>query len=916
MEDKHPQFAAGLCLEASAGSGKTFALVARYLTLLFLRANPSGILVLTFTNKAADEMGSRIEEFLRTLGDHPQMLELVCQMSGIERERILLDRQEIWHRFLSSKTKIMTIDKFVASALRLFATHLGLLGNFSIETTSKSSRIIDFLALVRKSGNMETLVRLSLFESRRMNALFELLLRLYQVGFAIPKQQPIDSKALLAQLAVQERLIGDLCASIIGELDSTIELSDSLRAMFDATDIEALAKKGWLERESLAYWQFKKHHTPRTDELLCEVKKAFADYFRIKERLFLGTLLQMYELFEQSRILAAKNRGRLDFDDLSAFGYRLFAGDQSVDRDFFYFRLDARIEHMLIDEFQDTSTLQYKILEPLIEECVAGIGQKEFKSFFYVGDKKQSIYRFRGANSRLFDLAKESLHLDVQALDANYRCRAAIVEFVNDTFAPQFGGYLPQRANKGGGYVKVKKTSEPIREVVAAVWELLSNGVDASRIAVLAYTNDDLLQISDALYDNFEQLSVVTESSARLTNAVSVRPLIEFFHYLYYGAAVHRANFFTLIGRDAFAALDSERYKRLLGGGLRRAAIAAIDEFALGIDENLFIFLEILDRYYDLDEFIYSLETLDAAQAVEAREGVRLLSVHKSKGLEFDNVIVCDRLGRGRANGDPLLFAYEGLKLVDIKIRYSGRAAFDEEYKKIYDDERLQSENDDKSAHYVAFTRAKDRLFVVAKEKEGAFDALELRESVSGEFDLAQLPLESRVEEIERVSCTATAFGRQQFEREEEGEQQHDAQAIQIGLAAHYFFELLSGVDEESQRDAFWALENKYGSRVGAEQFAVLCERLRRALKSEEFMRLFGASVLKEQPLRFEGRLRRLDFIALRDDEAVVVDFKTGRGQYDAQLREYRTAVEKIWSRPTTAFVAYIGDEFSLEMVR
>lgn len=100
-----------------------------------------------------------------------------------------------------------------------------------------------------------------------------------------------------------------------------------------------------------------------------------------------------------------------------------------------YFRLDGRINHLLIDEFQDTNVIQYEIILPIINEIVSGYGQNGLGSFFYVGDTKQSIYKFRGGKKELFDkLGDDFSQIDIENLPSNYRSLKALVKFNNAIF--------------------------------------------------------------------------------------------------------------------------------------------------------------------------------------------------------------------------------------------------------------------------------------------------------------------------------------------------------------------------------------------------------------------------------------------------------------------------------------------------
>ncbi|MCK4738251.1 MAG: UvrD-helicase domain-containing protein, partial [Sulfurimonas sp.] len=123
-------FINNLCFEASAGSGKTFMLVVRYLSLLFQGAEPSKILALTFTNKAASEMQERIVSTLEELESRGELDEIV-KVTELSREYLLENRQRVLNEFLNAHTKIMTIDSFFTSILRKFSLYASLMPDFS-----------------------------------------------------------------------------------------------------------------------------------------------------------------------------------------------------------------------------------------------------------------------------------------------------------------------------------------------------------------------------------------------------------------------------------------------------------------------------------------------------------------------------------------------------------------------------------------------------------------------------------------------------------------------------------------------------------------------------------------------------------------------------------------------------------------
>jgi exodeoxyribonuclease V beta subunit len=173
------EFEPFLAYEASAGSGKTFNLVVRYLSLLFMGENPSSIVALTFTNKAANEM---LERIILTLEALPSRSELpqIARLSGIDEATILEERPKVLSRFLRSDIQISTIDKFFGRILRKFALNAGLMPSFkTVQNHHESALLERFLNEVEVSRSEGALVHLSILSDKRLDDLFGLLSALY-----------------------------------------------------------------------------------------------------------------------------------------------------------------------------------------------------------------------------------------------------------------------------------------------------------------------------------------------------------------------------------------------------------------------------------------------------------------------------------------------------------------------------------------------------------------------------------------------------------------------------------------------------------------------------------------------------------------------------------------------------------------
>lgn len=202
--------------------------------------------------------------------------------------------------------------------------------------------------------------------------------------------------------------------------------------------------------------------------------------------------------------------------------------------EFFYFRLDSKIAHILIDEFQDTSLNDYKILAPFIDEIKAGIGQAKWhRSVFFVGDVKQSIYAFRGSFSSLFESVSKDFYHD--NLEFNHRSAPLIINYVNTTFKKAYQNsptaYLEQKYPKASnnkhvteGYVKVSLVADEkellLNQVLQEAQNLLDHRIDPKDITILCATNKDALEIKNYLQERLSAIRPSTESSARLSQLV------------------------------------------------------------------------------------------------------------------------------------------------------------------------------------------------------------------------------------------------------------------------------------------------------------------------------------------------------------------------------------------------------------
>ena len=888
-------------LMASAGSGKTFSLVVRYLGLLFMGEKPEEIVALTFTNKAANEMQERLIETLTHLGERDE-LGVIAGVCGMPEAEILRRRPEVLRRLLTADTKVMTIDSFFAKVLRKFALHAGIMPNFgTFESQHELKVLARFLRLCEIEGKENTLVAMAQISAKRVSDIFGLLDALYAKAPQLQHLQ-FESEAMGPHEARSMQLHAALLKCFEGKA-----LSARGAKALQADSVDDLIAKTWVLKPSLEYWDFKKHFEPQMDTLLHELQSALLEYMRAKEQTFFAHLFELLALYKSAKLTVAKEDSELSFDDITALVHYLLK--ERIDRDFLYFRLDSHISHLLLDEFQDTSVLQFEILEPLVQEMVSGSGVREHHSFFLVGDVKQSIYRFRGGTKELFGSVTEGYGLTVDSLRTNWRSSTNVVAFVNETFRSRIDGYEDQLTKPAArpGYVEVKEDEAVLERMRETVQRLIGLGARAGEIAVLTMTNKDGSAVQETLAE--AGVDVVTETTSKLINQRRVRGVIEYLKYCYFGEAVYARNFCAL------ADIEAQPLPRPASAFDRPADAvrAVIERYGLfDGDLNIVRFLELSERFRDLEAFLFEYERIDAKAVTQENEGVRVLTVHKSKGLEYPYVIVLDRLGRKRADTSPIIYAYDGIRIERLFLRQKNRTEFDPVYAGALAREEVLAKDDALNALYVAFTRARENLYVLRKPKESAFDLLALEPMTLGdETVMAAAPVIK--ERMEAVPYAPLALGRQtEVVQTEAQKTPEEPFAVTYGLALHYALEMMASFEPDAIEPAMAAVSNRYGALLDAHVLDSIRERIGRLLEHEQFRELAGGVIAKEQPLMYGGELRYLDLLVRHDDRWVVIDYKSARRfeeEHRKQVGFYVQAVEAITDRKVEGYLCYLLEE-------
>lgn len=885
-----------LALKASAGSGKTFALTVRYICLLLLGAKPNEILTLTFTNKAANEMSERIYKTLLTLGDDEAYLNAIENEVNLSKEEILGRKNILIKQFSNANLSIFTIDKFVNKILREFCGYIGISDDFEIKNDDIEKLSYEFLKSLNEK-DFQTLIDLSFYEKKKFNSIFELFKTILEKNEDI---EVINIDASLIEL--QKENILKEAFKIKESILSCANASNSAKNAVDFQTFEDLFGRTWLEKENFEdYSYFKKCANESNKNDFFKLKEELSIYYKIRAGFSLNKIFEVYLKFRDFKFEFNKNKNYLEFNDISNLVYDLLS--TKIDKDFLYFRLDSNYSHILIDEFQDTSLLQYKILEPLIDEILSGDVTK-FKTFFYVGDTKQSIYRFRGGKRELFDyVANTNKILEVEVLNTNYRSCENVINFVNELFLnlPNYE-YFKQESVRTNGYVEVVvdatfEEDEKFVNVAKKIEELLQSGVNFNDIAILTYTNDDVLSLYYYLKQKFPSIKISTEMTSKLINQQNVKAVINAIKYIYFKEEIYKENLNAIIGNKLLTTLDLEI---VLEEKSVQEVIKELSKKLKIIDENIIKLIEVSSSFNNIVDFVYEIDKLEAIMENSESKGLQILTIFKSKGLEFHTVILLDRIKRKNVDKSSLLFDYENLELKNIFYKIKGYENFNEDYKKAIDKEKKLSLEDEINILYVAMTRAKNNMIIFKKEKSSIFDILNMNVCKIGKI-INSSNLVKNIEEKSIISYTPLNLGTQekQITKEKELKENH-LHSRYFGLATHYCLEMLNNFSFNDLKYTLNLARTRFSNYLSDKDFTDIENRLAHLINNDFFKFLITNSILtSEQSLIYKEELKIIDLLIYKDDTYYILDYKTTKEELDEehknQVLYYKEAIKEIF---------------------
>jgi len=1030
-------------LNASAGSGKTHQLVLEYLTILLgdehNRSKFKSIVAMTFTNKAALEMKSRIISTLDGIvcfdGTNKKIenmlsdLQLTLKMDANQiRERSEKALSSILHGY--EDFQVSTIDKFNLRLIRSFSRDLDLPSDFEVSLDDKVlvENVVDVLMSRLGNENEEKLTRLmtryaksNIEDGQR----WDFRTQLVEFAMVLNSERNQELVNQLMDLPLDEENYHALTTEYRAKRQDFLDDYVNLKIAIETTGLQpemvtggktafnGLVKFAYalkvlpLDKSGLPFTKTtlkpmeeskKKTYPPEVTEAILAILNRYANQY--EEYCILEKYRSNFFNMALLQYIADALKGLRENEQLiriSEFNKLISNLVQDEDAPYIYERLGTRLEHFLLDEFQDTSRLQWLNLIPLVHESLSNNRKN-----LIVGDAKQSIYRFNNGLADQFvalpgiynpeqdpKIEQKSqyfkTHGEIKELKFNFRSVPEIVFFNNQFFqdflplfsntkAPAFYNSIEQtpRSNENG-FVRIisSKTKQSFEETMDAIFQVVEqcdkDGFKRGDICILNEKNDQGSEIAKALTE--KGIAVVSQESLLIVNDAHVQLLISYLkrraypsktqemkrfaelflrqkeggtiaQYLSYfiieqrnGSTYRRFNdnrFITdhFLSKEAFFCAYENLYD---------LASSFLDKMNWKETDNPYLH-HFMDVIFDFQsrkhsDLIYFLEHLEekkdkmALQMPESEKAIKIMSIHKSKGLEFEVVILpyLDFSIRPKSINKYLLKVHEKIiySTLSSSSPITDLAAFTEEEKNLILLDKI-------NLCYVALTRPIQRLygFNFFKEGLGIFVHKVLSEWVDMKREGDLIIYESGKESsIQRKESRSTEYYFPEefknrlwypdivFRRAKDNAVYQSYPEVLFGNGFHALMSVCNDANSiEKQLPRL--MEEGYidfTMHVKIKRAAIhFFEKL-----TEKGWLLPETEIISEALILVEDEeAKRPDKILVNPNEIIVIDFKTGKEnkQHQLQIGVYQQILSEMYGIPVSSWLYYTeNDSFLLQ---
>ena len=1045
---------------ASAGSGKTYKLTAIYLANLFRsRYNYRKILAVTFTNKATAEMKSRILDHLHKLGvgEKSDYLSDLLKTTGKTEEWIRKEAKEILNSILHdfSRFSVSTIDSFFQRLLRAFAREVGLHSGFSIELDHSiilSAAIDEMIASASVDTQLKnwliTYAMSNIDDEKSWNlkdGIVRLAEELFKEKFKIlsveERTKLEDKKFLLKYIEKIKSLSHSFEKELIsigkqaGEIFSQHELSDDqfyrksqgvpgfIRSLVSGSvkGPNSYVREIMSEPPRWSTGSIAPELTSAIDnglELILRKAIQFFDENIMAYRSAESVLSYVYALGILSDVLhnvhlITTSENSFLLSDAGELLNLITMEDQSP---FIYEKVGNRYENFMIDEFQDTSIIQWNNFKPLIDNSMA-----EGYDNLVVGDVKQSIYRWRNSDWRILGTVLESMvdneRIFSEPLTINWRSRSNIIRFNNTLFTiipDQIDKSLSEEmlpvsfkklysearqsdpCKKEGGYIRLEfmtdskdqRWQEAVLERLPAVIQSIQDqGYKASDIGIIVRDrregglvlktlidfNNTLTEVSKYNFNSVSNDSLLLSNSPVVNFIVSVISVANdpqdfisraiMLRFFLMSTGMEEAETVSLQSNKLIESSRfyfPEGYESLLDRvnqmTLFEATESIIKFFGLGEYSSNIPFLNTFQDYIvsfagnknaDIQTFLDWWNESGKKKSVVLpgnQEAIRILTIHKAKGLEFKVVILpflswnLDHMN----SKPPVLWVkpdrppFNDLGILPVKY---GKDLSNTIFAEYYREEKYSVYLDNINLLYVALTRAKDVLYCFSVDnprsentiagvlknaitispglQEGSEFILKSKfNEVTRVFEYGEMPV-SIVEKNDKTNLISSRYvvsqtmeslrlklhGENYFSQESQAVRKK----INYGKLMHEVFEGINTAADVSTAVKKLVLEGK----IADEESADLEKRIKDMIRMPRIAEWFSPDngILKEAGILLpSGVTRRPDRVIFKQGKTTIIDFKFGEENvhYAQQVDQYRRLLIDMGYSDIEAVIWYV----------
>lgn len=1038
--------------DASAGSGKTYTLVKEYLKIILLSKKPDAyrnILAITFTNKAVHEMKSRVVESLSEFAKEQPSDKALRLMEDLQREtgmslpKITEKAKEIIKNLIHNYAAfdISTIDKFTHKVIRSFAHDLNLPITFevSLDTESLLAEAVD--AIIAEAGNDATLTDLLVdftMEKTDDDKSWDVSQDIMETGKLILNENNREEITHFQHKTISEFVE---IKSKLKTLTTTLE-EDTAGL---ATNALLLLEKNGVDLKSFSAGHFPKHLISIQEKRFNPTNKTYhaIEDIRInktaKDEALIQSLLPeviclldlVYKKFERKHFYEAflknitplsllhtvstelaKIQKEQNVLSIAEFNKLINEQIQNQPAPFIYERLGEKYRHFFIDEFQDTSQMQWQNLIPLLDNALSSEDLNgEQGSLMIVGDPKQSIYRWRGGKAEQFiALSKEEnpfVNPDKRlfTLGTNYRSYSQVIDFNNQLF-----GFLSERFtnedykdlyqnhshqefnSKKGGYVHLsfvpkidKETLDEeealgkkelyLEATLATLSKVKENGFSYKDIVILTRKKAHGTAIANYLTE--QNIPILSSESLLLCASSEVQCIIYLLqylknpqdlqskaHFLYYiglqqkKLAVHDfiAQGMEHRGEVAFQEWLVTFNLALSFGAIRKKSLYEAVEIIIGKvippnKRNAYVqfFLDIvlerdLKNQSGISDFLYYWDSHSDKLSIPSPEGndaVRIMTIHKSKGLEFPVVLFPfaeEDYSKGPREKMWLNVDEEAVGLSKALVDKSSRVeGYGEDASTLYQQKIQEELLDNINVLYVALTRAEEQLYIISGMQERNNDGklpnnmasfflsfletkgMYVEGQLDYEFGLSQKLSEvtavvNDTKTIPQLDATLDARSIKIAQRESMMWDTQQQKAIEYGTLLHEILSYINTVDD-IELAVTKAIEN---GLIVASQSDLVAQTLFSIVTHEALTDYYATTskILNEKTiLQKEGPIVKPDRMVIASNKEVyLLDYKTGahNAKYSIQLENYKYAIEQMGYKVTKKALVYIGEQLEI----